>query len=169
MLLPLAWLVRVEDTPGHRAWLKRVAGDLLSYQQPCGAIREEVGSAGKGRYRPPGSNVGWLFPDPRAAAIDNYRRTGNFPIMHVVGVRRTLAERHPWLPAAILKAFDRAKAAVSKGASSVGESVSKMREGKGGGDDDRLAALERLSSLKDKGVLSEAEFEAEKKKILNSD
>jgi 4,5-dihydroxyphthalate decarboxylase len=54
-------------------------------------------------------NVGWLFPDPAAAAKDYYKRTGIFPIMHAVGVRRTLAEQHPWLPAAVLKAFTRAK------------------------------------------------------------
>jgi 4,5-dihydroxyphthalate decarboxylase len=30
--------------------------------------------------------------------------------MHLVGVRRALAERHPWLPAAVLKAFTEAKA-----------------------------------------------------------
>jgi 4,5-dihydroxyphthalate decarboxylase len=54
-------------------------------------------------------NIGWLFSDPRGAAIENYRRTGNFPIMHLVGIRRTLAEQHPWLPAAVLKAFERAK------------------------------------------------------------
>jgi 4,5-dihydroxyphthalate decarboxylase len=30
--------------------------------------------------------------------------------MHLVGVRRELAERHPWLPAATLKAFTEAKA-----------------------------------------------------------
>jgi 4,5-dihydroxyphthalate decarboxylase len=30
--------------------------------------------------------------------------------MHLVGVRRSLAERHPWLPAAVLKAFTTAKA-----------------------------------------------------------
>ena len=41
-------------------------------------------------------NVGWLFPDPRAAASDWYRRTGVFPIMHLLGVRKDLAERHPW-------------------------------------------------------------------------
>ncbi len=29
----------------------------------------------------------------------------------LVGVRRTIAERHPWLPAAVLKAFEQAKAA----------------------------------------------------------
>lgn len=54
-------------------------------------------------------NVGWLFPDPVAAAKDWFRRTGAFPIMHLVGVRRTLAERHPWLPGAVFKAFGEAK------------------------------------------------------------
>ena len=33
-------------------------------------------------------NVGWLFPDPVAAAKDYYKRTGIFPIMHLIGVRR---------------------------------------------------------------------------------
>jgi 4,5-dihydroxyphthalate decarboxylase len=55
-------------------------------------------------------HIGWLFPDPIAAAKDYYKRTGIFPIMHMTGVRRELAERHPWLPAAVLKAFEQAKA-----------------------------------------------------------
>ena len=29
--------------------------------------------------------------------------------MHLIGVRRTLAEKHPWLPAAVLKAFEQSK------------------------------------------------------------
>ena len=56
-------------------------------------------------------NVGWLFRDPVAAAKDYYKRTSIFPIMHLIGVRRTLAEKHPWLPAAVLKAFEQSKAA----------------------------------------------------------
>jgi 4,5-dihydroxyphthalate decarboxylase len=55
-------------------------------------------------------HVGWLFDDPTAVAKDYYRRTGIFPIMHVVGVRKALVDRHPWLPGAIFKAFSRAKA-----------------------------------------------------------
>jgi 4,5-dihydroxyphthalate decarboxylase len=55
-------------------------------------------------------NIGWLFPDPVAAAKDYFKRTGYFPIMHVIGIRRTLAERHPWLPGAVFKAFEQAKA-----------------------------------------------------------
>jgi 4,5-dihydroxyphthalate decarboxylase len=55
-------------------------------------------------------HIGWLFADPVAAAKDYFARTGIFPIMHMTGVRRELADRHPWLPAAIFKAFEQAKA-----------------------------------------------------------
>lgn len=58
----------------------------------------------------PHENIGWLFPDPTAAAKDWFKRHGMFPIMHLIGVRRTLVEQHPWLPAAVLKAFERSKA-----------------------------------------------------------
>ncbi|MEZ4699239.1 MAG: hypothetical protein R2834_02825 [Rhodothermales bacterium] len=57
MLLPLAWLIRVDDTVEHRAWLDRIAADLLAHQGPTGAIQEELGSAGHGRYGPPASNA----------------------------------------------------------------------------------------------------------------
>jgi 4,5-dihydroxyphthalate decarboxylase len=55
-------------------------------------------------------HVGWLFDDPTAVAKDYYRRTGIFPIMHVVGIRQELAQQHRWLPAAVLKAFSASKA-----------------------------------------------------------
>jgi 4,5-dihydroxyphthalate decarboxylase len=29
--------------------------------------------------------------------------------MHIVGIRRTLAEQHSWLPAGVMKAFEQAK------------------------------------------------------------
>jgi 4,5-dihydroxyphthalate decarboxylase len=56
-------------------------------------------------------DVGWLFRDPVAAAKEWYRRTGIFPIMHLIGIRRTLADAHPWLPVAAFKAFEQSKAA----------------------------------------------------------
>jgi len=56
MVLPLAWLVRVDDTPVHREWLHRIASDLLARQDVCGAIPEEIGEAGKGGFPPPSSN-----------------------------------------------------------------------------------------------------------------
>ena len=50
-----------------------------------------------------------LFPDYRAAEQAYFRSTGLFPLMHVIGIRRTLVERHPWLPVNVFKAFLRAK------------------------------------------------------------
>ena len=60
-----------------------------------------------GRKNP---NVGWLFDDPIAAGQDYFRRTGIFPIMHLTGIRRELVAKHPWLPAAVLKALEASKA-----------------------------------------------------------
>lgn len=48
----------------------------------------------------------WLFEDPTEAAIAWYRRTRIFPVMHVLGIRRSLAAAHPWLPVAVVKAFE---------------------------------------------------------------
>ncbi len=56
MLLCLAWLIRVQDTPEHRQWLQTVAGDLLRHQDACGAIHEWLGGNGGGHYRIPQSN-----------------------------------------------------------------------------------------------------------------
>jgi 4,5-dihydroxyphthalate decarboxylase len=55
-------------------------------------------------------NVGWLFSDPTAVAAEWYRKTKIFPIMHVLGIRKTLLERYPFLAAAALKAFTQSKA-----------------------------------------------------------
>ncbi|WP_245853373.1 4,5-dihydroxyphthalate decarboxylase [Maliponia aquimaris] len=46
-----------------------------------------------------------LFPDFEKAEQDYHARTGFFPIMHLIGVRRSLAEAHPWLPRALYDGF----------------------------------------------------------------
>lgn len=56
MILPLAWLVRVEDNQQHRDWLSRVCDDLLKNQLASGALREELGENSKGKYGTPKSN-----------------------------------------------------------------------------------------------------------------
>lgn len=47
-LLPLAWLVRVDDSPEHRRWLRQVAEDLIRLQDASGALREITGDGGQG-------------------------------------------------------------------------------------------------------------------------
>jgi len=56
LMLPLAWLVRVEDTPEHREWLRRIVGDFLKSQASCGAVAEELGALGKEHFRAKPSN-----------------------------------------------------------------------------------------------------------------
>lgn len=93
--------VRLEDAP---------AGKSISALLKEGAIDGFI--APRPPALPKGTpNIGWLFADPVAAAKDYFKRTGVFPIMHLVGVRRELAEAHPWLPGAVFKAFEQAKAA----------------------------------------------------------
>jgi 4,5-dihydroxyphthalate decarboxylase len=51
-----------------------------------------------------------LFPDTRAAEQAYYNKTRMFPIMHLIGIRKTLVEKYPWLPSSVYKAFCEAKA-----------------------------------------------------------
>jgi len=55
-------------------------------------------------------NVGRLFDDYKAEEIKYYQKTGIFPIMHVMGVKKEIVDANPWVPISLYKAFDRAKA-----------------------------------------------------------
>ena len=54
--------------------------------------------------------VGRLFPDFKAEEIAYYKKTGIFPIMHVMGIKQEIVDKHPWVPINIFHAFQRAKA-----------------------------------------------------------
>ena len=56
MVLPLAWLYRVDPNAEHLEWLKKVVADLASNQVDCGAIREELGDPSKGDFGTQTSN-----------------------------------------------------------------------------------------------------------------
>ena len=93
--------VRVESAP---------EGTTISELLDRGEIDGFIGPRPPGRGALNNPNIGWLFDNPTAVAMDYYRRTGVFPIMHVVGIRKELAARHPWLPGAVFKAFSQSKA-----------------------------------------------------------
>ena len=50
-----------------------------------------------------------LFEDVRAVEQDYFERTGVFPIMHVLSIKRKVADEHPSLAAAVFKAYSEAK------------------------------------------------------------
>lgn len=56
MILPLAWLLRVDNSAKNKAYLNTVIHDIIELQDESGAIREELGDLEKGRYPPPKSN-----------------------------------------------------------------------------------------------------------------
>jgi 4,5-dihydroxyphthalate decarboxylase len=50
-----------------------------------------------------------IFSEVKEVEQDYYRRTGIFPIMHLVAVRREVHDRYPWLAANLVSAFTAAK------------------------------------------------------------
>lgn len=57
-----------------------------------------------------GRRVRRLFPDPQPVEAEYYRKTGIFPIMHVVAIRREVYEANRWLAQSLTKAFEQAQA-----------------------------------------------------------
>jgi 4,5-dihydroxyphthalate decarboxylase len=51
-----------------------------------------------------------LFPDARQAEEAYFKKTRLFPLMHAIGIRRALADRHPWLAVNVYAAFHQARA-----------------------------------------------------------
>ena len=64
-----------------------------------------------------GPQIRPLFADPAQAERAYAQRTGLFPIMHLVEVRRELLETHPWLANGLVTAFEQAKSAAYRRAS----------------------------------------------------
>lgn len=54
-------------------------------------------------------NIDRLFPNYREVERAYYKKTGLFPIMHLIGIRKILAQKYPWLPVSVYKAFCEAK------------------------------------------------------------
>lgn len=61
------------------------------------------------------SNVRRLFPDYPALERDYFERTGLFPIMHLVVIRREVVDRNPWVAQSLFKALSEAKRVATAG------------------------------------------------------
>jgi 4,5-dihydroxyphthalate decarboxylase len=50
-----------------------------------------------------------LFPNYKQAEMEYFKKTGLFPIMHVIVIRRAVYDAHPWVAQTLYKAFCDAK------------------------------------------------------------
>lgn len=114
------WRNGGQEQPGRseRTPLKPIDGLDL---QPIGPDKTLINMLRDGELdalftaRPPSSflageaHIKRLFPNTRQAELAYYKKTGHFPLMHLVGVRKSLVEQYPWLPTSLYKAFCQAK------------------------------------------------------------
>jgi 4,5-dihydroxyphthalate decarboxylase len=116
----MVWVSGGLEEPGRR--------DRIPASAPAG-VRQEAAPPGRGlvemldrgeldalvspstpsTFRAGSSNTVRLFPDFPRVEAEYYRRTGMFPIMHTVVLRRDVHERYPWAAVSLFKAFDEAK------------------------------------------------------------
>lgn len=84
-------------------------GDTLSAMLARGDLDAVIGPRAPSCFTDGHPDVGYLFDDPMAQAREWYTRTGLFPIMHTLGIRKSLVAEHPWLPFSVFKAFEQSK------------------------------------------------------------
>lgn len=90
--------------------LKRIeAHQTLSQMLVDGEIDALVGPRKPTGFGKPGVPVARLFPNYIEVEQDYFRRTGIFPIMHLIVVHKKKVAELPWLPMSLLKAFEAAK------------------------------------------------------------
>jgi 4,5-dihydroxyphthalate decarboxylase len=116
----VAWVQGGQDTPGRierieldlpaSVTLDRVQDRALVDMLVAGEIDALASAAVPTGFVDGTLPIRRLFPNARETEIDWYRRTGVFPIMHLMVIRREVYEKHPWLAVRLCEAFSEAKA-----------------------------------------------------------
>ena len=81
----------------------------LSEMLDKGEIDALVGAREPDCFRKKSPNVARLFSSYREVEAEFYKRTGIFPIMHLVVLKREVYEKHPWIAYSLYKAFVESK------------------------------------------------------------
>lgn len=127
----------------------------LSQMLLAGQLDLVIAARAPAAFRAGDPRIRRLFADPRAEERAYFAATGIVPIMHVVVLRRSLAQAHPWLPNTLRGAFERARAGVLAGlrdnavssASLVWEASYADEEAELFGDPFRYGAAENAAEL----------------------
>jgi 4,5-dihydroxyphthalate decarboxylase len=93
------------DLPAHMDVAPVAEGRTLNELLIAGELDAVIAPAPPDAFADGSGRVTRLFADVRAAERDYYARTGIFPIMHLVGIRRELTDAHPGLARAVYDAL----------------------------------------------------------------
>jgi 4,5-dihydroxyphthalate decarboxylase len=96
---PASWMRVHRVPPGRDIDRMLLEGELEGALYP-----ETLPSLRRGSSR-----VGLLFPNPKDAEVDYYRKTGIFPIMYTVVIKDAILDKAPWVAVSLRQAFQRSK------------------------------------------------------------
>jgi 4,5-dihydroxyphthalate decarboxylase len=101
---------KVTFAPPKAVELRRIGPDqTLSAMLETGEIDALIGPRAPSGFYKGHPDIARLFPDYMTVEKDYFRRTGIFPIMHLLAVHKRKVAELPWLPASLFKAFEKAK------------------------------------------------------------
>jgi 4,5-dihydroxyphthalate decarboxylase len=104
---PLDWYPR--KPPSHLKVQHIGTGTTLDAMLDSGDIDALFSALVPASLRRKSPNVRRLFPDFEAVERDYFRRTGIFPIQHIVAIRRDVYRQHPWVARSLYDAFKAAR------------------------------------------------------------
>jgi 4,5-dihydroxyphthalate decarboxylase len=104
---PLDWYPR--KPPSHFKVQHIGTGTTLDAMLDSGEIDALFSALVPASLRRKSPNVRRLFPDFEADERDYFRRTGIFPIQHIVAIRRDVYRQHPWVARSLYDAFKAAR------------------------------------------------------------
>ena len=110
----LTWITErpedVEFTPPPGLTIERIPpGKSLDDMLAEGELDAMISPTFPGPFLKGDKRVARLFPNYKEVEAEYFRRTGIFPIMHVTVIRQEIVDRHPWVAASLVHAFDEAK------------------------------------------------------------
>jgi 4,5-dihydroxyphthalate decarboxylase len=118
-LASINWLQAGVDEPGRdeKVALKLPPGvrcqarpdASLSAMLISGEIDAAITARAPLAFGQSGAPIARLFPNFRAEEEALFRKTGVFPIMHVITIRRAVFEQYPWIAMNLFKAFEESK------------------------------------------------------------
>jgi 4,5-dihydroxyphthalate decarboxylase len=116
----LVWMQGGMDDPGRKdKWPNNLptgfplhhlqAGETINGLLAAGELDAFIGPRTPRCYRDGRTPLARLFEDFETIEKSYYRKTRIFPIMHLVGIRRELYQKHPWIALNVYQAFSEAK------------------------------------------------------------